>query len=217
MSTPETIMKKLGIIGSGDLAKQVLHIANLQNTYRVIGYFDDFHLVGSQINGSRILGGLSDIDRSMECGEIEILFSAVGYNSMANRKSVFDRFSKTYPYAIIIHPHSYVDTTASIGQGSIIYPGVLIDKSVWIGENVVLNNGCIISHDSRIGAHSFLAPNVAIAGNVEIGERVFLGISTTVIDRITIASDVQTGVGCGVIKNIECSGTYIGCPAKRLR
>ena len=210
-------MNNLGIIGCGELGQQVLHIAKLQNKYKVVGFFDDFKEIGTFMDGIRVVGRLMDIDQFFINKKIDKLFLAIGYRNMKDRKRIFNSLSEKYSFAKIIHPNSVIDKTAEIGCGTIIYPGVIIDKTVKIGMNVLINNGCIVSHDTSIGAHSFLSPGVNIAGFVQIGECANLGISTTVIDNISIKSNTQTGAGTIIIKDIEIPGLYVGNPARFIR
>ena len=210
-------MDKLGIIGSGDLGVQVLHIARQQNQYEIAGFFDDGEIGRTEKHGIRMLGPLSAIEKHVQDGRVDCLILAVGYKNMAARQALFERFSPLGRFATVVHPHSFIDPTAALAPGAIIYPGTIIDMNVVIRENVVVNNGCIISHDSTIGAHSFLAPHTAIAGCVAIGSCAYLGISTTVIDHVSLTDHVQTGGGCVVIRNLQRPGLYVGNPARFIR
>ena len=210
-------MANLGIVGCGELGLQVLNIAKQQGKYEVAGFFDDFTPVGTERCGVKILGTLGDIEKRLDAGDVDCLFLAVGYKSMAARKSLYERFASQGRVATLIHPRAYVDTTARISPGCIVYPGAIIDKAVVLHENVLVNIGCIISHDSIIGAHSFLAPNVAIAGFVATGECVNLGISTTIIDNISVGARIHTGGATVVVENIEKPGLYVGNPARFIR
>ena len=210
-------MQNIGIIGCGELGLQAVHIARQQNKYRIAGFFDDFTPAGTDRDGVRVLGKLDDVARLLETGRVDSLFVAVGYNSMAARKSIYERFAPLGRFATLIHPRSYVDETARIAPGCIIYPGAIIDKAVVLRNNVLVNLGCIISHNSDIGAHSFLSPNVAIAGFVSTGECVNLGISTTIIDHVSVRANIRTGGATVVVENLEKPGLYIGNPARAIR
>ena len=210
-------MHNIGIIGCGELGLQAVHIARQQNKYRIAGFFDDFTPAGTDREGVKVLGALDDIARLIETGRVDSLFVAVGYKSMAARKSIYERFAPLGRFATLIHPRSHVDETARIAPGCMLYPGAIIDKAVVLRENVLVNLGGIISHDSDIGAHSFLSPNVAIAGYVSTGECVNLGISTTIIDHVSVGPHVRTGGATVVVENLEKPGLYVGNPARFIR
>ncbi|MCE3280306.1 MAG: hypothetical protein K0S44_2497 [Bacteroidetes bacterium] len=210
-------MKKLGIIGSGDLGQLIAYHAGTSLKYEVIGFFDDFRQKGEVISGHRIIGGINDVLSSFHDGTIEELMIGIGYKHFELRKQMFVTYSSKIPMATIIHPSSYVDPSCKIGPGVFILPGCVLDRNVEISGNVLLNTGCVIAHDSIIGAHSFLSPAVKIAGFVRIGECCSIGINTTIIDNLIIADEVKTGGGCVVIKSIDRVGLYVGNPAKFIK
>ena len=205
-------MKKLAIIGAGELGKQIAHFAKLCN-YEVVGYFDDV-ASKKQINNIPVLGTTETIFESYSLKKFDFLFVAIGYKHMEQRELVFQKFKNKIPFANIIHPSSIIDTTARLGEGIIIYPKCIIDINVEINDNALLNNGCIISHDSVVGSGSFLAPAVIFSGFVKTESLVNLGTGTTVSDNIKISRLVKTGAGTVVVKNLLKKGVYIGCPAK---
>jgi len=206
-------MKRLAIIGSGDLGEQIAYHAVHDKQFNVVGFFDDFEPSQSQKYGYPILGSLDDINKNFLDGAFDLLFVAIGYKHFEFRSNIFEKFEDLIPFATIIHSSAYVDESCEIGQGVIIYPGCILDMKVKIESNVLINSGCVIAHDSKIGKHSFLSPGVTMAGFINIGKRVSLGINTTVIDNIDIRDDVRTGGGAVVTKDIELAGLYIGIPA----
>lgn len=210
-------MKRLAIIGSGDLGQLIAHHAKTDGGFEIIGFFDDFATLGARTKHGQILGKLSQIEESYAQNKFDLLSIAVGYKHLAFREQCFERFSCSIPMAKIIHSSCFVDSTAVIEPGCFLLPGCVIDTGVRIGKNSVLNTACCVAHDSSIGDNCFLSPRVAIAGFVEIEAKCFLGINTTVIDNIKIASGTQTGAGAVVIKNIDEAGLYVGVPATRMR
>lgn len=207
-------MKRLAIIGSGDLGQQIAWHALTDKHYDPVGFFDDYQKPGVVRHGYPVFGGVEDIERVYKEKVFDALMIGIGYKHFDFRTSVFDRFSPHIPFGSLIHSSSYVDRSCRIGQGVVVYPGCTIDMNATIDDNVLINAGCVIAHDSHIGAHAFLSPGVNIAGFVTIGKRVSMGIGTIVIDNITVANDVRTGAGAVVTKNISEPGLYLGVPAK---
>ena len=210
-------MKKIAIIGAGDLGQHIAHYINNSQDYQLVGFFDDFQEKGINKAGLKVLGKTTDIEIVYKKGEFDEVLVGIGYNYMTFRKEVFDKLSGTIPFATYIHPASYIDQSAEIGEGSFILPGCVIDKKVHIGKNVFLNIHSAIAHDSIIGSNSILAPSVAIAGFSEVGESCFLGISTTISDHITICNHVKTGAGTTIIDHIHESGLYICTPSRKIK
>ncbi|MBN8855503.1 MAG: hypothetical protein BGO55_27820 [Sphingobacteriales bacterium 50-39] len=209
-------MKKLAIIGSGDLGMLIAFHAR-QRGYSIAGFFNDFMPAGAMVDGSLILGGVDHVQGSFEEGGFDELMIGVGYKHFEARKNLFLRFEGKVPLGTVIHKDVSIASSCIIGKGSFILPGCVLDNNVRIGDNVLINVGSTIAHDTTIGNHSFLSPRVAIAGFVHIGECCNIGINTTIIDNITIGNDVQTGGGTVVIKDLPEKGVYVGNPARRIR
>lgn len=210
-------MKRLAIIGSGDLGQQIAYYVTTDKQFQVVGFFDDYKEVSVKVNQYRILGGIDQVLQLFSAGVFDQLFVAIGYKHMTARARIYEQFKGIIPFAKFIHSTCLVDHNAIIEDGVGVYPGCIIDRGVQIKENVLLNIGCCIAHDSIIGSHSFLSPRVAIAGFVEIGAKNIIGINTTIIDGITTASNVQFGGGTVVINTVEKAGLYVGNPAKFIR
>lgn len=210
-------MKRLAIIGSGELGQQIAYHAQADNQYKVIGYFDDFRNVGERINDLPILGKTNDIMHVFQRKLFDELLIGIGYKHLIFKKEIYQKLKNQIPFGKLIHSSSIVDSSSIIKEGAVIYPGCIIDQQVEIGENTLINIGCCIAHNTTIGANSFLSPRVAIAGFVQIGESCILGINSTIIDNIQIADGTQIGGGAVVIKNIKQKGLYVGNPVRFIR
>ena len=207
-------MKKLAIIGSGDLGEQIAWHARNDNQYQVVGFFDDFAEQGIARHGLPVLGKVSDVLTSFKDGLFDELLVAIGYKHFEQRKNIFDTLSGEVPFGKLIHSSSYVDPSAKIGRGVVVYPGCVIDMKVQLEDNVLLNAGVVVAHDTIIGAHSFLSPGVNVAGFVSVGNCVSLGIGTCVVDNLLIADFVRTGAGAVVTESLINPGLYLGVPAR---
>jgi len=206
--------RRLAIIGSGDLGRQVAHHASL-NKFEVVGYFDDFNDVSN--DQYPILGKVSEIVDQFAENSFDKLFIAIGYKHMKVRKQLFNQFYKSIPFANIIHDSAIIDPSVEIGEGNIIYPGVAIDSNSIIHNNVLINIGSTIAHDAVIYSHSFLSSKIALAGFTIVNEQCILGINCTIIDNVEIASNTQIGAGSVVLKNVREEGVYVGNPIKKIR
>jgi sugar O-acyltransferase (sialic acid O-acetyltransferase NeuD family) len=207
-------MKKLAIIGSGDLGQQIAWYATSDRKYQVVGFYDDFAVKGHICKGIPVLGKIEDVESDFEKGEFDELLLAIGYKHFKERMRIFNELKKTVPFGRLIHSSAYVDSSAIIGQGVIVYPGCVLDMNSHLQDNVLLNAGVVIAHDSVIGAHSFISPGVKIAGFVSVGNCVSLGIGTCVIDNLHLVDFVRTGAGAVVTENLTEPGLYLGIPAR---
>ena len=210
-------MKKIAIIGSGDLGKSIAWYAT-QNNFLVVGFYDDYQ-TNKEIDGHPVLGTQKAIVTDFNYGIYDALVCAVGYNHFHFREEVFKRYHIEcgIPFATIIDQSCHIDASATIGEGVVMFPTAMVDKGCVIEDNVLLNVGVTIAHDSTVKCHSFLSPRVAMAGFSTIGKRCMIGINSTIIDHIQICDDVRVGGGNLVIKNIEKPGLYVGSPVKRIK
>lgn len=210
-------MKKLAIIGSGDLGQLIAHHALTDRQYILAGFFDDYKSKGDIVGIGPVIGKVDDVQGVFQSGAFDCLMIGVGYNHPEFRKKCFDAFFNNIPFATLIHSSCYVDASARVAEGAFLLPGCVLDSGVVIEENALLNTGCTVAHDTVIGRHSFLGPGVILAGFITIGEGCFIGVGTTVIDNISIAPQVQTGGGAVVTRDLLEAGLYIGIPAKKIR
>jgi sugar O-acyltransferase (sialic acid O-acetyltransferase NeuD family) len=211
-----TLPVRVAIIGSGSLGQQIAQHLNQQKEWQVAGFFDDFAAVGEKTQNGIVLGSIQSIDLKFIEKKFDALLMGIGYNHLAARQKIFEHLVGHVPFAVFVHPHAYVDESASLAPGTFISPGCVLDINVSIGPNTFLYPGCIIAHDTVIAGHTFLAPAVRLAGHVLVEPRCFLGIGTTVIDNVTVGPDVRTGGGATVTKSLTKAGTYIGLPAKHI-
>jgi sugar O-acyltransferase (sialic acid O-acetyltransferase NeuD family) len=210
-------MKRLAIIGSGDLAKQIAHHAVNDKHYQLVGCFDDFEIKGEYSNGIPILGNIDSIQDCFDKNLFDELIIGIGYKHMALRNDLFMRFENKIPFGTIIHSSCIIDTTSNIGKGTILYPGCIIDMNTEIGNNCLIYNGCNIAHDTNVANNTIFSPGVNIAGFCSIGAHVVLGIGSVLSDNIVITEKVRTGAGTVVVYSIIENGIYVGVPAKKLK
>lgn len=204
-------MKRLLILGGGELGRQVAHWALTTHRFEIVGFADD-NLPKKQesLGGYPVLCKIDEVIRLYADGLFDEAFIAIGYMHFPLRKKLYLLMKEhNIPLATIISPHVYIDPTAQIGSGVIIYPGSIVDKDTVIGDNNLINLGCVIAHDSTIGCHCFLSPNVTVAGFTEIGESCFLGCSSTILDNLKVTSGVTVGAGSLIRHDLTEPGTYI--------
>jgi sugar O-acyltransferase (sialic acid O-acetyltransferase NeuD family) len=210
-------MKRIAIIGSGDLAQLIAQHAQQCNLFNVVGFYNDFEPLGKTINNIPIIGKTTDVLSYYQNKMFDGLLIGIGYNHLSFRKKIFDTYYNLIPFEKLLHPSAYIDKSVLIGEGTVIFPGCVLDANVKIGNNVLLNTSVTIAHDSVIQNHTFISPRVAIAGFSNVGECCNIGINTTIIDNINITDNVKTGGGAVVTKPILESGLYVGVPAKKIK
>ncbi len=207
-------MKRLAIIGSGDLGEMICYHAKNDNHFEIVGFYDDFSDTDSIVSGHKILGKIDKIENDFNNDVFDFIIVGIGYKFMEFRKNIFEKYHQKIPFANVIHSSSYIDNSTILGEGIFILPGCTVDKKVKIGNNVLLNTAVVIAHDSEIKDHCFISPAANIAGKTIIGSCCIIGINATIIDNLIIAPYTQIAGGAVVINTISESGLYAGIPAK---
>lgn len=207
-------MKRLAIIGAGDLGLQLAHLASISGQYTLTGFFDDTRDAGDAVAGAVVMGGVDAIASLYAQGHFDCLVVAIGYKHLRERQAIYRKFAGNIPFANLIHPSAIIDPTCTLGEGVVVYSGCILDMGARIGANALLNAGCVIGHHSEIGSGCFLSPAVSIAGFVMVEPGCVLGIGTIVIDNIRIAGGARTGAGAVVTRSIDDPGLYLGVPAR---
>lgn len=208
-------VKNVIIIGFGGNSEDIIDIIESINEvnkiYNFVGFLDD-----DISKDTRIIGTLNDAKKfSKEC---YFIFSIGSERTYLFRKDILDKLElKDSNFITIIHPNSYISTTASIENGSIINANVCVGSNVKIGKfNIILSN-TTIGHESNVGDYSIICSGVNLAGGVTIKESSYIGMGTNIKNFTIIGNKVLVGMGSNVLKNIGDSAIAYGNPAKIIR
>ena len=201
--------KTVVIIGTGGHGKVIADMICRVGD-KVAGFLDDGIAEGNKVMGFPVLG---NIVRCKDLQEYEFTI-ALGNNLLRKKLSAEYDFLKWYSPQ---HPQSCRSQFSSIGEGSSLHAFAVVNPDSAIGKHCIINTGAIVEHDCRIGDFCHMAPNSAIGGGVTIEENVFIGLGSAVRNAIHITSDVIIGCGSTVVKDITEPGTYVGCPARKIK
>lgn len=118
----------------------------------------------------------------------------------------------------LIHPSALIESNVwdQLGFGNLILANSYININSSIGNLNIINTGSIVEHDCQISNFVQLSPNVSLGGNVSILDYSFIGIGASVLPNIKITQDVLVGAHSVVLKDIDCSGKYVGVPARKI-
>lgn len=209
-------MKNLVVIGAGDFGRETMWIIERINkvapTWNILGFVDGGNLEPT-IDGYPVLGGLEWLSNC----EIE-LFVVCAIASGKIKESIRTELEtkKNIFWANLIDPTAIVGKGCTLEDGCIICAGSILTVDVQLGKNCIINLNCTVGHDAIIGDYCTIHPGTNISGKATIGKRCLLGTGTKVIQGVHIVEDTVLGAGAVVVKNIEKSGTYVGCPAVAL-
>ena len=199
-------VKKLAIVGASGHGRVAADIARL-NGYKDIVFLDD-DLSIKKCGGYDVVGDTSlKLERDY--------FIGIG------NSHIRERLQKLHGDRIVtlIHPDAVIGENVVIGNGSAVMAGTVINPGAIIGEGCIINTCSSVDHDCNIGDFVHVSVGAHIAGTVNIGSHVWIGAGATVSNNININApeDIIIGAGCVVVKDIACSGTYVGVPAKKIR
>lgn len=206
---------KVGIFGSSGFAREVADIATS------CGYTPCLIVEPNIFNKVNIPSGYQSIS---EDALMHNNFDgyAIGIGSNHIRKKIFSNYNDLN-WINLIHPSVTfgfnMRQELSSAIGLVACAGVRITNSIRIGNFVILNLNSTIGHDCIIENFVNLSPGAHVSGNVNIGELTWLGTNCSINngkpnDKLNIVSDIIIGSGAVVTKNLDTSGTYVGCPAK---
>lgn len=208
-------MQKIAIVGSTELAYQLIYYFESTAFGTVVGMFDDFESAGTIKYKRPILGKTCDVPGLFKKGMFHTVAIGIGYKHRKFRKEIFEFLKNDrVPVATFVHPKSYVEKSAVIKEGCIVLVDCTILMNAQLHENVFVAPRCFISHDVKVRAHTYCAPAINLAGNTEVGGCCFLGISTTSIDGIRIGTNVQTAAGSVLTKDVPSNVMVAGVPAE---
>jgi len=206
-------MREIAIYGAGGLGKEVLElIIQINGTspvWKVVGFFDDFLIPGTLVNGISVIGGLESLQKS------NFINVVVAIGSPEARANLIGMLSEKKTMPNLIHPTvSFPKDNISIGYGAIIAANVFLSVNVKMGNGILLNVGCSIGHDVVIGDYCTINPGCRISGSVRLGDCVFAGVGSILNNNISIVNNVKIGAGAVVLKSVEKKSTVFGNPAR---
>jgi sugar O-acyltransferase (sialic acid O-acetyltransferase NeuD family) len=205
-------MKHIAILGAGGFAKEVYSILSPEHKWtenKTVFLEDPQWYHKRTIFGSRVV-----LPKEISPDKYELVFGIGDPNA---RQEMYQRYSGDYCF-VSVKAYGVRDwLRCEIGAGAIICPGSIITVETTIGKGLILNLNATVGHNCRIGDWVTVSPGAHISGSVSIGDRCYIGTGAVIREGISICSDVVIGSGAVVVKNIYEPGTYVGCPAKRIK
>ena len=212
-------MKKLIIIGAGNLAKLTLDIIHemnkIQNDIEVVGFVDGVkENVGKKILGYKHLG-TEDYLYSIDINEYYFVCAIANTSVKRSFIELLDKLNAKY--INLIHPTAIISDYSKIGTGIIVNAGAILAIDCEIKDHVFINFDCTIGHDVVIEKYCSLMPSVNVAGAVLLEEAVYLGMDSTVLENRTIGTLSVIGGNALVNKDIPNKVIAVGVPAKPIK
>jgi sugar O-acyltransferase (sialic acid O-acetyltransferase NeuD family) len=209
-------MEDIVIFGSGGHSKVIIDIVEKEGEYNIIGLIDESKIIGAEILGYKILGGMEVLLNDFK--HIQKGLVAMGDNWRRSQK-VKDIMTRLPNFIFInaIHPSSQIAKHVEIDQGTVIMPNVVINNDTKIGKHCIINTKASVDHDCMLGDFVTIAPGATVAGNVKIGEHSVISLGANVIHSRKIGEHTVIGAGATVIDDIKPHVVAFGTPARIIR
>ncbi len=200
------------LLGAGGHARVLLETLNLRGVPVIGVTCPEFATLGETWFGCPVLGD----DSSALLRGPALFVNGIGSTcSVARRRTAFLQFRQSgHRYAQVIHPTSWVSSSASLGEGVQIMAGAIVQAGARIGDNVIVNTRVVVEHDCDIGSHVHLASGSLLCGGVQIGSGTHVGAGATVIQNVTLGENCLVAAGAVVVRNAVDGARLIGVPAR---
>ena len=194
--------KDIVLFGTGGGTEMVLDAIRKSNTYKVVGFIDDFSK-DSFFKELPIFGGIDTIDGLVSKGLENLVLSYGFIGALKNRMNVFKKLEKKINFPNIIDPTSNIESSVIFGKGNIVLANSYIGSNVKIGNINIVNTGALISHETEINDGNHFSPSSTIAGQVKIGSLCTFGMNSSVLMKTIIGDNVLINNNVATSSNIE--------------
>lgn len=208
------MIEELSIIGCGGHARSVADVVLNNNNTIKLTFYD-----ANAYENEKILGGVYTVLPLNENTNFDYtnLFIAIGNNLERRNYALYYSGNRSLNLVTIISHTAYVSRFATVKQGCFVAENVHIGPECKIDKYSIANTSAVIEHESKIGKYCHISVNSTVCGRCKIGNNVFVGAGAVIKDKINICDNVIIGAGAVVCADINESGLYAGCPAKKIR
>ncbi len=209
-------MKKLIILGAGNIGKIACEYAMLTNDYNkewiIAGCleFDGKDIVADP-KYPQIIGTIESYQPTDED-----LFICSYANVEDRKKSVEIMEQKGAKFINIIHPSANILSTSIIGVGNLIGAFTTISVNTTIGNHCIIQDHCNVGHDTVIGDYSHLYVGNIVCGINTLGECTTVYTGSVIYPKLKVGDGATIGAGSVVMRAVKPATTVMGNPAKKM-
>ena len=204
--------ERVAIYGAGPGGKTLKESIELTNKYKVYYFIDDDeNLVGSSIEGIPVISG-NDLKKLKKKSIFNI---ATEIASSEFRLKLREKLKEQgFDLINVIHPNSYIASSAKLGVGNFIKSGAVIGTHTRIGNCCIIDNNVTIPHDNIIEDGCHITPGVSMGSGIIIGKESIIGIGSSISTKVVIGKRVIVSVGSSVTRNIPDNAIVQGVPGR---
>lgn len=208
-------MKQVIFWGATGQAK-VLREALSAVEVRLLAVFDN-RIIPSPFSDVPIFHGGTGLDAWELAHADQQVFACVAVGGDQGRERLElqkDLARRGHTPLAVIHPRSFVASSASVGSGCQILALGAVCAGALLGDAVIINTKASVDHDSVLGDGVHVGPGATVAGEVLIDEFAFVGAGAVVLPRVRIGAGAIIGAGAVVTRDVAAGSTVIGNPAR---
>lgn len=211
-------MKHLIIIGARGWGREVYASAKVTKAYQS-GEYDIKGFLDSKTDAlDGLTGEYPPILGAPETYEIQpddVFFIAMGEPKW--RKYYAEMMEvKGAEFISIICVGSFVNQTATVGEGSYVAGWSTISDNVQLGKHTMIHGFTTLGHDAKVGDYSSIEAYVFIGGYAEVGEESVMHVRSTLIAHKKIGNNVSIGSSSVVMRNVKDGLHMFGNPAQKI-
>ena len=211
-------MKHLIIVGARGWGREVYASAKVTKAYQS-GEYDIKGFLDSKTDALDGLKGdyppILGAPETYEIQEDDVFFVAMGEQKW--RKYYAEMMeAKGAEFISIICAGSFVNQTATVGEGSYVAGWSTISDNVQLGKHTMIHGFTTLGHDAKVGDYSSIEAYVFIGGYAEVGEESVMHVRSTLIAHKKIGNNVSIGSSSVVMRNVKDGLHMFGNPAQKI-
>lgn len=208
------MLKPIILVGGGGHCKSVIEAVESSGR-KIKGILDLPEFIRTRTLNYEVIGSDNDVIKYTDNAEFIV---TVGFIKSPKLRIKLHENIINYggQLAIIIASTAHVSKYASIGIGTVVLHKAFINAGAMIGMGVIINSSANIEHDAYIGDYSHISTGAMVNGACQIGKNTFIGSNAVIVNGVSIVDNCVIGAGSVVTKDIKSSGTYVGCPVRKL-
>lgn len=164
-------MGGLLILGAGRYGQVVKETADAMGCFDRISFLDDISPIA--------IGKLVDYEHYVQ--EYTYAFVAIGNPHI--RQLWLEKLEQIgYVLPVLVHPKSYVSSSARLGKGTIVEPMAVVSTEAIVEKGGLLCAGCVVNHNAHIMQMCQIDCNAVVESDAVVpeGTKVYSG---TVFER----------------------------------